>query len=159
MMKQNFFHGLVTRMKSLRSDVSWKTSTIKRSTPCENPAGYAEHLNNLYKLYKHVGNAPLIPTYLFCMNLFLVGWVKPPAAYPATSLENLTPWWSKTFLTVMGLEWNHSAPMYPRKPPRSRGGLHAKIQQDMLNILIFFYKHVGNALLIPTYFFLWRLSP
>ena len=23
----------------------------------------------------------------------------------------------------------------------------------MLNILIFFYKHVGNALLIPTYFF------
>ena len=87
------------------------------------------------------------------MILFSVGWVKPPAAYPATSLENLTPWWSKAFLTVMGLEWNHSAPMCPRKPPRSRCGLHAKIQQDMLNILIFFYNYVGNAALIPTYLF------
>ena len=82
-----------------------------------------------------------------------VGWVKPPAAYPARSLENLIPWWSKTFLTVMGLEWNHSDPIYPRKPPRSKARLHAWIQQLMLNILMFFYKHVGNAPLIPNLLF------
>ena len=43
--------------------------------------------------------------------------------------------------------------MYPRKPPRSRGRLHAKIQQLMPNFLMFFYKDVGNAPLIPTYSF------
>jgi len=47
--------------------------------------------------------------------------------------------------------------MYPRKPPRSKGDPYAKIQQDMLNILIFFYKHVGNAPLIPTYLFCMNL--
>ena len=60
-------------------------------------------------LFQHVGNAPLIPTYSFwggfprklvklCQGIFPVslthsvplGWVKPLAVYPATSLKNLT---------------------------------------------------------------------
>jgi len=59
-------------------------------------------LNILMFFYKHVGNAPLIPTYSFwggfprklvklCKGIFPVsvthsvpvGWVKPRAAYPA----------------------------------------------------------------------------
>ena len=41
-------------------------------------------LNILMFFYKHVGNAPLIPTYFFGV-VVPVGWVKPPAAYPAIS--------------------------------------------------------------------------
>ena len=45
-------------------------------------------LNFLMFFYKHVGNAPLIPTYFFG-KVVPVGWVKPPTAYPA---ETRTGW-------------------------------------------------------------------
>ena len=61
MMEQSLSHCHRNRMKSLRSDVPVKASTIKMWTPCENPAGYAEHLNILLQLCWERSAYPNLP--------------------------------------------------------------------------------------------------
>ncbi|MEC7541192.1 MAG: hypothetical protein VX759_09450, partial [SAR324 cluster bacterium] len=59
----------------------------------------------------------------------------------------------ETKLFSFSRDWNEITPLrcILENHHNQRGGLHAKIQQDLLNILMFFYKHVGNSPLIPTY--------
>ena len=61
-------------------------------------------LNFLMFFYKHVGNAPLIPTYLFCMNLFTVGWVKLCQGFFPISVTHIVP-----------VGWVKSLAAYPAK--------------------------------------------